>query len=187
MVQKVKNKQKLKSRGSCLNDTGRSKTGPDRSSDLDWTNVLVSHLPWFHFQSGDQAEFLIANPPPPLICIIFLGFFQSQESNVSNLRDLGLKMAVMERFEVAVDCWYAPMKWDILMAQFWSIDKLSSAIFHPQRELTLTHAQTCFLKGHSHDGQIFDGHRHVHDNPSQSWVVGFTRKRLTIVLVGWLA
>ena len=41
--------------------------------------------------------------------------------------------------------------------------------------------------GDSHDGQIFDGHGHVQDNRSQSWVVGFTRKRLTIVLVGWLA
>ena len=43
------------------------------------------------------------------------------------------------------------------------------------------------LIGHSHDGQIFDHHGHVHDNRSQSWVVGFTRKRLTIVHVGWLA
>ena len=41
--------------------------------------------------------------------------------------------------------------------------------------------------GDSHDGQIFDGHGHVHDNRSQAWVVGFTRKGLTIVLVGWLA
>ena len=41
--------------------------------------------------------------------------------------------------------------------------------------------------GDSHDGQIFDSHGHVQDNRSQSWVVGFTRKRLTIVLVGWLA
>ena len=45
----------------------------------------------------------------------------------------------------------------------------------------------CELIGHSHDGQTFDGHGHVHDNRSQSWVVGFTRKRLTIVFVGWLA
>ena len=44
-----------------------------------------------------------------------------------------------------------------------------------------------WLIGHSHDGQIFDGYGHVRDNRSQSWVVGFTRKRLTIVLVGWLA
>ena len=43
------------------------------------------------------------------------------------------------------------------------------------------------LIGLSHDGQIFDGHGHVHGNRSQSWVVGFTRKRLPIVLVGWLA
>ena len=42
-------------------------------------------------------------------------------------------------------------------------------------------------RGHSHDGQIFDGHGHIHDNRSQSWLVGFTRKRITIVLVCWLA
>ena len=41
------------------------------------------------------------------------------------------------------------------------------------------------LIGHSHGGQIFDGHGHVHDNRRKSWAV--TGKRVTIVLVGWLA
>ena len=40
------------------------------------------------------------------------------------------------------------------------------------------------LIGHSHGGQIFDGHGHVHDNRSQLWVVRFTRNCLTILLVG---
>ena len=44
-----------------------------------------------------------------------------------------------------------------------------------------------FQIGDSHDGQIFKRHGHIYDNRGQSWVGRFTRKRLTIVLVGWLA
>ena len=42
---------------------------------------------------------------------------------------------------------------------------------------------TCVIS-HSHEGQISDDHGHVHDNRSQLWLVGLTRKRATIVLVG---
>ena len=43
------------------------------------------------------------------------------------------------------------------------------------------------VKGYSCDGQIFIRHGHVNDICGQSWAGQFTRKHLTIVLVGWLA
>ena len=62
-----------------------------------------------------------------------------------------------------------------------------SRIVHSTRANILQCHFSAFLIGDSHDGQVFKQHGHVYDDRGQSWEGQFTRKRRTIVLIGWLA
>ena len=51
----------------------------------------------------------------------------------------------------------------------------------------ITYETYLMIIGYSHDRKIFKRHGHFYDYRGKTWVRRFIRKRLTIVLVVWLA